>query len=41
MFNKCGLKIESEKILTVEGLSMKEIINQKITNNYSAIVSKV
>ena len=40
MFNKCGLKIESEKILPVEGLSMKEIIDKKITINYSAIVAK-
>ena len=41
MFNKCGLKIESEKILPVEDLPMKDIINKKITINYSAIVKKI
>ena len=40
MFNKCGLEIESEKILPVEDLPMKDIVNKKITINYSAIVKK-
>ena len=40
MFKNCGLIIESEKVLPVEDMPMTEIINQKITINYSAIVRK-
>ena len=40
MFKSCGLTIESEKVLPVEDISMNEIVNQKITINYSAIVRK-
>ena len=40
MFKNCGLIIESEKVLPVEDMTMTEIINQKITINYSAIVRK-
>ena len=40
MFKECGLAIESEKVLPVEDISMTEIINQKITINYSAIVRR-
>ncbi|MDC0407654.1 class I SAM-dependent methyltransferase, partial [Candidatus Thioglobus sp.] len=40
MFKNCGLVIESEKILPVEEAPMAEIINQKITINYSTIVRR-
>ncbi len=40
LFAECGLKIESEKILPVENLPMSDIIEQNITINYSAIVTK-
>lgn len=40
MLNSCGLTVENEKILPVEDLSMKEIIENKITINYSCIVKK-
>jgi len=40
MFNDCGLHIESEKILPVEDVPIDEVIEKKITINYSAIVSK-
>jgi len=38
MLNRCGLEIVSEKVLPVESLDMSEIIERKITINYSAIV---
>jgi len=41
MFDSCGLKIESEKLLPVEDMPMTEIIKNKITINYSAIVRRV
>lgn len=41
LFYECGLEIESEKVLPVENLPMEDIIHQKITINYSAIVKKV
>ena len=41
LFNECGLVIETEKILPVEDLPMKDIVKQKITINYAAIVKKV
>jgi 2-polyprenyl-3-methyl-5-hydroxy-6-metoxy-1,4-benzoquinol methylase len=40
MFKNCGLTIESEKVLPVEDAPMAEIVNQKITINYSAIVRR-
>jgi len=40
MFKNCGLVIESEKVLPVEEAPMAEIVNQKITINYSAIVRR-
>jgi 2-polyprenyl-3-methyl-5-hydroxy-6-metoxy-1,4-benzoquinol methylase len=40
MFKNCGLIIDTENILPVEDAPMAEIINQKITINYSAIVKK-
>jgi len=40
LFKDSGLKILSEKILPVENLAMEEIIKQKITINYSAVVTK-
>lgn len=40
IFSKCGLKIYSEKVLPVENLPIEEIVKQKITINYSAIVTK-
>ena len=41
MLNKCGLDVISEKILPVENLPMLEIVDKKITINYSAIVNKL
>ncbi len=41
MFHDCGLIIETERVLPVEELSMNEIINKKVTINYSAIVKKI
>lgn len=41
LYNQCGLEIESEYILPVENLPMDEIIKQKITINYAALVKKV
>jgi 2-polyprenyl-3-methyl-5-hydroxy-6-metoxy-1,4-benzoquinol methylase len=40
MFESCGLSILSEKILPVEDLPMNEIVEKKITINYSAIVAR-
>ena len=40
MFKNCGLIIDTENILPVEDAPMAEIINQKITINYSAIVKR-
>ena len=40
MFKSCGLSILSEKILPVENLPMTEIVDKKITINYSAIVER-
>ena len=39
MFENCGLVIESERILPAEDVSMSEIIEKRITINYSAIVT--
>jgi len=39
MVKQAGLLINDEKILPVENLPMKEIVNKKITINYSAIIS--
>ena len=41
MFGNCGLRIVSEKVLPVEDLPMSEIIDKKITINYSAIVERI
>ena len=41
MLNKCGLDVISEKVLPVENLPMLEIVDKKITINYSAIVNKL
>jgi len=38
MLNNCGLNIESENVLPVEDISMLEVIDKKVTINYSAIV---
>jgi hypothetical protein len=40
MLRDCGLKIIDEKVLPVENLPMEEIIEQKITINYCAIIEK-
>lgn len=40
MFYKCGLIIESEKVLPVEHIKMDEIVKQNITINYAAVVTK-
>jgi ubiquinone/menaquinone biosynthesis C-methylase UbiE len=40
MFSDCGLHIESEKVLPVEKVSAAEVVEKKITINYSAIVKK-
>jgi len=41
MFLNCGLSILSEKVLPVENLPMVEIVEKKITINYSAIVERI
>jgi 2-polyprenyl-3-methyl-5-hydroxy-6-metoxy-1,4-benzoquinol methylase len=41
MFKNCGLDIYSERVLPVENLDMKEVIKQKVTINYSAIVKRI
>ena len=40
MFKICGLAIETEKVLPVEDMSMNEIVKNRVTINYSAIVRK-
>ena len=40
MLNSCGLLIEDERVLPVEDLPMKEVIEKKITINYCAIVKR-
>jgi SAM-dependent methyltransferase len=40
MIQRCGFEIEKDLILPVEELSMDEIIKQKITINYCAILKK-
>jgi ubiquinone/menaquinone biosynthesis C-methylase UbiE len=41
MFLSCGLSIVSEKVLPVENMPMSEIVEKKITINYSAIVERI
>jgi len=41
MVTDCGLSIELEKILPIEDMVMTKIVKQKITNNYSAVVSEI
>jgi ubiquinone/menaquinone biosynthesis C-methylase UbiE len=40
MISQCGLKIITERVLPVEELPMEEIVAQKITINYCAILTK-
>ncbi len=41
MLVKCGLEIESERVLPVENLPMNEITAKKVTINYSAVVKRI
>jgi len=41
MFSSCGLSIVSEKVLPVENMPMSEIVDKKITINYSAIAERI